>query len=195
MLILDKELPLSEDRTVLCKLCGELRPLKDTEYCVRCARIAVAKAVTRPMEFMLMLTLMEMYQRLTYVQQCTTTCCRNLAGRLILKSSEVLKSPPLKERGKETHSKHSKSHKGKNHKYTLEQIKKMRKSRELMSTKVRNWGFVIADSSSQRNKEKLTGPRIGTKQSGMKSGGHDMGNCCRVRNYQEHQPGSLKPSQ
>ena len=57
MLILDKELPLSDDRTLLCKLCGELRPLKDTEYCVRCARIAVAKAVTRPMEFMLLLTL------------------------------------------------------------------------------------------------------------------------------------------
>ena len=61
MLILDKELALSEDRTLLCKLYGELRPLKGTEYCVRCARKAVAKAVTRPMEFMLMLTLMEMY--------------------------------------------------------------------------------------------------------------------------------------
>ena len=164
-LILDKELALSKDRTLLCKLCGELRPLKDTEYCVRCARKAVAKAVTRPMEFMLMLTSMEMYQRLTYVQQCTTTCCRNLAGRLTLKSSEVLKSPPLRERGKETQSNHSKSHKGENHTYTPKQIEKMRKSRELMSTKVRNWDFVIADSSSQG--KKITGPRIGTKQSGM----------------------------
>ena len=53
--------------------------------------------------------------------------CYDIAGQLILKSSEVLKSPPLKERGKETHSKHSKSHKGENHKYTLEQIEKMRK--------------------------------------------------------------------
>ena len=112
------------------------------------------------------------------MQQCTTTCCRNLAGQLILKSSEVLKSPPLRERDKETQSNHSKSHKGENHTYTPKQIEKVRKSRELMSIKVRNWGFVIADSSSQG--KKITGPRIGTKQSGMKSGGHDMGNCCRV---------------
>ena len=186
MLILDNELALSKYRTLLCKLCRELRPLKDIEYCVRCARKAVAKAVTKPMEFMLILTLMEMYQRLTYVQQCTSTCCRNLAGQLILKSNEILKSPLLREWGikttKESQSNHSKSHKGENHTYTPKQIEKMRKSRDLMSTKVRNWGFVIAASSSKEKdvtgssgKKNIIGPRTKPNKSGIKSGGHDRG--------------------
>ena len=122
MLILDQELALSEDRTLLCRLCGELRPLKGTEYCIRCARKAIAKAVNQPMEFMLMLTLIKMYQRLAYVQKCTTTYCRNLTGQLILQSSEVMKSPLLRVRNikttREPQSIHYRSLKGENHTYT-----------------------------------------------------------------------------
>ena len=197
MLILDQKLALSEDKTLLCKLYRELRPLKGTEYCVRCARKAVAKAISKPMEFMLMLTLMEIYQRFPYVQQCITTYCRNLAGQLILRSSEVLKSPPLKERNikttRESQSIHSRSLKGENHIYPSNQIEKMRKSRELRSTNVKNWGFVIAAPSSKG--KNITGPRTKPNQSGMKLGSHDVGNCCRVRKYQEEQLGRSKPHQ
>ena len=87
MLILDPELALSEDKTKLYKLCRKLRPLRDIRSCVRCSKQAIAEALKEPMEFMIMLTLMEIYQRLVYIQKCTTTYCWSLTGQLIMRSN------------------------------------------------------------------------------------------------------------